>query len=39
MMKYIGTSIASQKMKKTIRSRARNTPVIPAWRNSIEAAY
>ena len=37
MMKYIGTSITSQKAKKTSRSRATNTPRIPASRNSIEA--
>ncbi len=37
MMKYIGTSITSQKAKNTRRSRATNTPRIPASRNSIEA--
>ena len=38
-MKYIGTSITSQKAKKTSRSRATNTPRIPASRKSIEAKY
>ena len=38
MMKYIGTSITSQKAKKTSRSRATNTPRMPASRKSIEAA-
>ena len=35
MMKYIGMRIASKKTKKRKRSRARNTPIMPASRRSV----
>ena len=38
MMRYMGTSISSQKVKNRMRSRATNAPIIPTSSTSSAAA-